>query len=68
VLRYTYDVVLIQLITSPFFLSPNCFLPELHSIAISNFSGGLTFLGMTQLASTFDLTFVRHWSLAVGLN
>jgi len=38
------------------------------ALYISSFAGGSTLLGMTQLASTFDLNFVKHWSLPVGLN
>jgi hypothetical protein len=38
------------------------------ALHIASFAGGSTLLGMTQLASTFDLTYIKHWSLPVGLN
>jgi hypothetical protein len=46
-------------------LLPPVFFAALH---ISIFAGGWILLGMKQLVLTFDLTYIKHWSLPVGLN
>jgi Na+/proline symporter len=56
-LSYSVDYVLFPFATE--LLPPGVF-AALH---ISSFAGGSTLLGMTQLASTFGLTYVKHWSL-----
>jgi hypothetical protein len=60
----SYSVDCVPLPFAAELLPPGVF-AALH---ISSFAGGSTLLGMTQLASTFDLTYVKHWPLPVRLN